>query len=192
MGPSPLWAVPNEASLHRPLIPTQGQMQLSLSTWPSCPKRELQNKAVLTQGPGRDCYSLFPREEEGNGLTGCAAEELELAVQPCKARETWLPAWTRSCSASKAWLKPAMLHASLPGFRAKELMCLTNADSAVGPYNAPLLLWQVWGWTCHDEKLLAPFCPLLLSARGDVCPAGTALILEHNCNVKGGWKGGWS
>lgn len=72
---------------------------------------------------------------------------------------------------------------------------MSDKLSAVGPYHAPLLLWQVWGWTCCGEKLLAPFCALLLFAREDMCPAGTgevsALILEHNCNGKGSWKGGW-
>lgn len=113
MGPSPLRAAPNEVSLHRPLIPTQGQVQLSPSTGPSCPKRELQNEAVPTQGPGRDRYGLSPREEEEeeDGLAGCAAQEPELATRPREGfggpKETRLPARPRCCRASEAWLEPA-------------------------------------------------------------------------------------
>lgn len=157
-------------------------MQLSLSTWPSCPKRELQNQAVLTQGPGRDPYSLFP-SEEGNGLTSCAAENPELAVQPCKSgpKEFWPLSWTRSYSAPKAGLRPARSPASPPVFRA-------NFGFAVRPYNAPLLLWQFEDWTCRGEKLLAHLCFLLLSAYGDVCPGTgevSALILECNFHDNG-------
>lgn len=58
MEPLPLRAVPNEVSLQRPLIPTEGQVELSLSTWPSC-------WAVLAQGPGTD--PLRSLSQEGGG-----------------------------------------------------------------------------------------------------------------------------
>lgn len=72
--------------------------------------------------------------------------------------------------------------ASPPGFRA-------NFGSAVRPYNAPLLLWQVWGWMCHGEKLLPHLCFLLLSACGDGCPGtGEVSALIRKRSLKGVWS----
>lgn len=75
MEPLPLQAMPNEGSLQHPLLPTEGQVELSLSSWPSC-------WAVLPKALARILDGLSPREEEGNGLTCCAAEGLELAAKP--------------------------------------------------------------------------------------------------------------
>lgn len=197
MGPSPLRAAPNEVSLHRPLIPTQGQVQLSPSTGPSCPKRELQNEAVPTQGPGRDRYGLSPREEEEeeDGLAGCAAQEPELATRPREGfggpKETRLPARPRCCRVSEAWLEPATavllyLVSGQRGWCVWQMLALQQ-DHAT-------LLWQAWDWTCPGEELVTPLSSPLLSARGDGCPAGTgqvsALGSEHNYSGRGSW-GGW-
>lgn len=136
MEPLPLQAMPNEGSLQHPLLPTEGQVELSLSTWPSC-------WAVLAQGPGTDpLRSLSPGG--GGERTHLLCCRRAGACSKTLHRVWWSQRNVATganpcCSAPKAWPELYGSRVSPPGSRARELMGPTNAAFAAGPDCAPLL-----------------------------------------------------
>lgn len=176
--------MPNKASLHQPLILTQGQMQLSLSSWPSCPKRELQNKAALTQGPGRDRHGLFPREEEGNGLTGCAARATASSATLQRLR------WSQRNVATSMDLLLQCIRSMAQASR--ELCSSTwfqGKGADVSDNRTIPCSYSRSGAGCTMVRSSWPLCALCCSLHVGTCVS--ALILEHNCNSKDSWKSGW-